>query len=403
MKKFSKILSVILAIMLTVFSFPVYADEEAVTMTISADKTDVMSGDTVTINIDLSDNSGIGYLTFDVLYDNSKLEYVSHNVYDVVPGAIVNPDYADGIIRFAHATVNDITEGGTVLSIEFTVLSSSCSTVSLQIVDSANNDFVDVEISTTPALLHSYSDWTTVTEPTCEAQGQKSKTCSCGDVTFEMMSPLGHDYAEDYMIDVNASCTEEGSKSQHCSRCDSKQNITVIPATGHSYKEEITKIPTHTEDGEKTFACDNCGASYKETIEADGTHKHISSVTKEPTCTETGVMTYTCACGDVYTETIEALGHTEEVISATAPTCTNTGLTSGVKCSECGEILTAQEEIPANGHNVNKDGYCEECNEKICDHNCHKGGISGFFWKISNFFNKLFGTKKYCECGYAHY
>lgn len=38
-----------------------------------------------------------------------------------------------------------------------------------------------------------------------------------------------------------------------------------------------------------------------------------------------------------------------------------------------------------------------------CDHNCHKGGIAGFFWKIGNFFNKIFRTKQYCECGAAHY
>ncbi|MBQ4644370.1 MAG: leucine-rich repeat domain-containing protein [Clostridia bacterium] len=54
------------------------------------------------------------------------------------------------------------------------------------------------------------------------------------------------------------------------------------------------------------------------------------------------------------------------------------------------------------------DGSCDECGKSInpkiaCDHNCHKGGISGFFWKITNFFNKIFGLKKYCECGVAHY
>ncbi len=38
-----------------------------------------------------------------------------------------------------------------------------------------------------------------------------------------------------------------------------------------------------------------------------------------------------------------------------------------------------------------------------CDHNCHKGGIAGFFWKIGNFFNKIFRIKQYCECGAAHY
>ncbi len=38
-----------------------------------------------------------------------------------------------------------------------------------------------------------------------------------------------------------------------------------------------------------------------------------------------------------------------------------------------------------------------------CDHMCHQGGIMGFFWKIVNFFSKLFGSNPVCECGVAHY
>ncbi|MBE6547409.1 MAG: hypothetical protein E7667_00825 [Ruminococcaceae bacterium] len=43
--------------------------------------------------------------------------------------------------------------------------------------------------------------------------------------------------------------------------------------------------------------------------------------------------------------------HVEETIEAVAPTCTETGLTAGVKCSVCGEILTAQNVVEALGHN----------------------------------------------------
>lgn len=46
----------------------------------------------------------------------------------------------------------------------------------------------------------------------------------------------------------------------------------------------------------------------------------------------------------------EALGHLEEVIKGKAATCTESGLTDGIKCSRCGEILVAQQVIPALGH-----------------------------------------------------
>ena len=42
--------------------------------------------------------------------------------------------------------------------------------------------------------------------------------------------------------------------------------------------------------------------------------------------------------------------HTPTVVAAVAATCTETGLTEGSICSECGAVITAQEVIPALGH-----------------------------------------------------
>lgn len=148
------------------------------------------------------------------------------------------------------------------------------------------------------------------------------------------------------------------------------------------------------------------------TIDFEGTHTHsYKAVITAPTCTEAGYTTYMCSeCNLTYTgNETSATGHTEETIPAVAPTCTTTGFTEGVKCSVCGEILTAQQEIPATGHADNDgDGYCDADDELLdptveCNCNCHKSGISNFFFKFALFFQKLFGANKTCDCGIAHY
>ena len=143
-------------------------------------------------------------------------------------------------------------------------------------------------------------------EATCTA----AQVCTvCG---AELTEALGHDMVSDDQTD--ATCTEPGvSAGSHCSRCDYKEGFTVIPALGHSYNDGEITIPS--------------------------------------TCENAGEMTYTCGtCGDIKTETIDALGHTEVVDAAVAPTCTETGKTEGKHCSVCGTVTVAQEEVAALGH-----------------------------------------------------
>ena len=71
-----------------------------------------------------------------------------------------------------------------------------------------------------------------------------------------------------------------------------------------------------------------------------------------PTCTEPGLTEgMRCSvCQDIIVaqEFIKPFGHNAVVDSAVAPTCTEAGLTEGEHCSVCGEILKEQEIIPAS-------------------------------------------------------
>ncbi|MCB7049450.1 hypothetical protein LIZ34_03560 [Intestinimonas butyriciproducens] len=56
--------------------------------------------------------------------------------------------------------------------------------------------------------------------------------------------------------------------------------------------------------------------------------------------------------------------HTEEVLPAVEATCTESGLTEGKRCSECAEIIVAQETVAALGHTTDT-GTCERCGQSL--------------------------------------
>lgn len=94
-----------------------------------------------------------------------------------------------------------------------------------------------------------------------------------------------------------------------------------------------------------------CGEYEVKTIpKLSHTHSYTSSETTPASCGVEGLMTYTCACGDVYTETIPALEHNYVQVGVTEPTCTEAGRTGNV-CTLCGKAYT-ETISPALGHDV---------------------------------------------------
>ena len=77
-------------------------------------------------------------------------------------------------------------------------------------------------------------------------------------------------------------------------------------------------------------------------------HNYVFDKHVDPTCTEAGYTTYKCVCGLVeQKDHVAATGHTNVVVvNGKAPTCTDPGLTAGLKCNDCGKMLQAQDEIP---------------------------------------------------------
>ena len=213
---------------------------------------------------------------------------------------------------------------------------------------------------TVDALGHSFKS--VVTDPTCYDQGYTTHTCTvCGHSKVDSyVDPTGHAWGE-WQTTTPATCTTVGYETRVCANDENHKQTREIAATGHKVGSVVVEnnvAPTCTKDGSYDNAtyCTVCGEELSRqtiTVKALG-HTEVVDKAVAPTCTETGLTEgkHCSVCGEVLVAqtVVDALGHTEVVDPAVAATCTTIGLTEGKHCSVCGEVLVDQEVVPALGH-----------------------------------------------------
>ena len=202
---------------------------------------------------------------------------------------------------------------------------------------------------TIPKTSHKYAD--TVVVPTCAADGYTLHKCSVCGTSYKdsTTKATGHSYGNS-VVTKQPTCTSEGTAIKTCTKCNATVTET-IPKTSHEYADTVV-APTCTADGYTLHKCSVCGTSYKDnTTKATGHSYGNSVVTKQPTCTAEGTKTKTCTkCNATVTEKLPAKGHTAITDKGYPATCTTAGKIDGSHCSVCNTVIKVQTVINATGH-----------------------------------------------------
>ena len=195
--------------------------------------------------------------------------------------------------------------------------------------------------------------------------------------TFVITEHTYTDWLADFSVARSAMTTEIYHK---CVHCDGIFDSSTHSTNGWIIDSDATCIL----EGSKHIECIDCGNIYTSSIPATG-HTEVIDNAVSPTCTQSGLTEgkHCSVCGDVLVaqSVVDALGHDVVIVDSVNPTCTESGLTEGRYCALCGEVFVVQTEDPALGHAWVDVTYsykeCSRCEETLGDLNVIHGDVNG--------------------------
>ena len=238
---------------------------------------------------------------------------------------------------------------------------------------------------------HSFTDYQSNSDATCEADGTKTAQCDhcdAADTQPDVGSKKGHSFT-DYKSDNNATCETDGTKTAVCDRDGCEETDTQPDAgskKGHSFTDyKSDNNATCEADGTKTAVCDHDGCEETDTQPDVGSKKGHSFTDyksdNNATCEADGTKTAVCdhdGCEE--TDTQPDVGSKKvhsftDYKSDNNATCEADGTKTAV-CDHdgCEETDTQPDVGSKKGHSFtdyksNNDATCEADGTKtaVCD------------------------------------
>lgn len=278
-----KLLSCILVVFILLINvIPSFAAKP--TLSVSVSDYYVDPGDVITVNVNLSANSGLGTLEFTVNFNTSEFEYVAgsgsaSNLFDM---SEFNSTYGAGSLGFVGKATGTVTSGGSVVSLKLRSIKNG-GIISLSVSEATDAEENPVSVSKSSVKLncaHGKMNWTLTQTPTCMVYGKEQGVCSCGYTETREVEPSAHTY-DNSTVKTPATCTKTGIQVGTCTTCGQAGAESVIPALGHSYSDwEVTKEPTAETMGIRERVCKVCGDKETQMVAPTG------DIVDEPTSDE---------------------------------------------------------------------------------------------------------------------
>ena len=281
-------------------------------------------------------------------------------------------------------------------------------------------------------------DVSAIKEPTCCADGMQISYCSrCSEYTTKIKAKdaTAHiwETAEDSedglkWVKQGGDCIVGVTYTNKCIVVGCTEVQTKKETGGHQWGITHYEYPTCTEEGYIQETCSVCsfqkdrfydknmheklGDKYENAELAPLGHDVKESTEVAGTCISSGYTVGICdRCGNEAIEETDVYGdHTWKDVAAVEATCEKDGYSAHKLCKICGETEGKTTEAKTGHNDKDGDGKCDDCNRvptengKSCGCICHKtSGIMKIFYKILNFFWKLFKISKSCDCGNVHW